>query len=635
MSKAGTSRDRALPLRTVHAVIPEDDEEKRQLAEDLTTMGCEGLLAMPWSIKSVPMVMELLYDRTNEWDNTIRGIPEQWTADRWADTYHFKKEGRTKAPRTLSWVTEKFDSSISAKDGHAVSDCTDPRERRVLEFVVPILYPEKPGRVTKEVGNTIFGALAREYQVNWGGILQDIVMHQVGIVEKRKATYISPYLYHLYYAQDCLRENEREKMKLALDCLAYGLGDEEAPEEECGSSEKESARSEGRPRASSASPRMKNTRRNSEERGVGFKDNWSKDPFVRVQYELEQARNQFTEMDAVVKGASKLLGDCKASNICKELKKLKATDTAPLEAANRTLRTEVIELNQKLGKARDDIERIKMVKTDAVIEILELVKTPGDALNRAVLFNEFVSKGVPVNLVKMVEILRGFHNKMEAALGELRNMVPRLVQRMPQPQTEETTPAEEVQPEVRTTTPGSQKGKEVVGEGSFQEPAVPGEEFPLFKSPSVPKEKSPLVKTPGGQVAKSPSVPREFALLRPNIPIPGVKEIPSPSVPAAKPSTVPASTPSPATQQRRKDPTPSPKKRVLRRREPSSSSSGESSESVEEITPTQARRPETRAQKTSAGKNPLPPIFSSAQGSKREAKTARKEEGESKKQRKK
>jgi hypothetical protein len=340
-------------------------------------------------------------------------------------------------------------------------------------------------------------------------------------------------------------------------------------------------------------------------------------------------------LETVVKGASKLLGDCKASNICKELKKLKAADTAPLEAANQTLRTEVIELNQKLGKARDDIERIKMVKTDAVTAILELAKTPGDALNRAVLFNEFMAKGVPVNLVKMVEILRGFHNKMEAALGELRNMVPRLVQRTPQPQTEETTPAKEVQPEVRKTTPGSQKGKEVVGEGSLQGPAVPGEEFPLFKSPSVPKDKSPLGKTPGGQVAKSPSVPREFALLRPNIPIPGVKEIPSPSVPAAKPSAVPASTPSPAPQQKRKEPTPSPKKRVLRRREPSPSSSGESSESVEEITPTQARRPETRAQKTSAGKNPLPLIFSSAQGSKREAKTARKEEGESKKQRKK
>ena len=49
-----------------------------------------------------------------------------------------------------------------------MSDCVDPKERRVLEFVVPILYPEKSGRVTKEIGNTIFGALAGEYKVKWG-----------------------------------------------------------------------------------------------------------------------------------------------------------------------------------------------------------------------------------------------------------------------------------------------------------------------------------------------------------------------------------------------------------------------------------------------------------------------------------
>ena len=49
-----------------------------------------------------------------------------------------------------------------------MSDCVDLRERRVLEFVVPILYPEKPGRVTKEIGNTIFGALAREYKGELG-----------------------------------------------------------------------------------------------------------------------------------------------------------------------------------------------------------------------------------------------------------------------------------------------------------------------------------------------------------------------------------------------------------------------------------------------------------------------------------
>ena len=49
-----------------------------------------------------------------------------------------------------------------------MSDCIDPREKRVLEFIVPILYPEKLGKVTKEIGNAIFGALAGVYKVSWG-----------------------------------------------------------------------------------------------------------------------------------------------------------------------------------------------------------------------------------------------------------------------------------------------------------------------------------------------------------------------------------------------------------------------------------------------------------------------------------
>ena len=36
-----------ISLRSVPAVVPKKDEEKQQLADDLTKMGCEGLLAKP------------------------------------------------------------------------------------------------------------------------------------------------------------------------------------------------------------------------------------------------------------------------------------------------------------------------------------------------------------------------------------------------------------------------------------------------------------------------------------------------------------------------------------------------------------------------------------------------------------
>lgn len=652
MSKAGTSKVKALRLKPIRAVIPADDEEKRQLADDLTKMGCEGLLSMPWTMKSEAMVMELLYDRSNEWDETIRGVPEQWTADRWAEVYCFKKTGRTRAARTDTWINGKFETTISPKDGHAVSDCKDPRERRVLEFVVPILYPEKQGRVTKEVGNTIFGALAGEYLVNWGQIIQEVVMHQVSIVEKRNPSCLSPYLYHLYYRNECLRGDEMEKIEVAIDCLVYGIGDDPAPDTEAESSEKGSARSEERRKASSASPRMTRTVQPPKGRSTGFKDHsvldLAEEPFARLQYELDQTRHNYEYLEGVVKEVSMLLGDCKVSKISRELTKLKATDPAPVEAANRkleaankTLKAEVIDLNAKLALARDSMEELQRKKTDAVLAFLDLAGTPADTLNRAQLFNEFVGKGVPVNLVKMVEILRGFHNKMEAAMVEIRTMVRRSAEvptQTPSRQ-QEVTPAKGAQAEV-TTTPVSQKDKGVVGEGSMQAPADPVTkltlDIPAFKSPSVP-------------AAKSPSGVRDFPLLRsPVIPIPAVTEIsplPSQTVPVATPSPAPA-----VPQDKKKEPTPSPRKLSLRKKkEPTqeveqltdtsedSADSGSSSESTELTTPNRPKKPQTRADRRktlSAGKNPLPAQFSSPRNPKRNSKTPQKDEEPAKKLRK-
>src|SRR5665811_1319999 len=92
------------------------------------------------------------------------------------------------------WVDGKFKQDINPKDGHAVSDCIDPREKRVLEFVVLILYPEKPGRVTKEIGNTIFGALSGEYKVSWGQVIGEVVDKLVSVLGKRKPTPVGTYM---------------------------------------------------------------------------------------------------------------------------------------------------------------------------------------------------------------------------------------------------------------------------------------------------------------------------------------------------------------------------------------------------------------------------------------------------------
>ena len=77
-------------------------------------------------MKSEALICEFLHPRSNEWEGTIRRLPEQWTADRWVKVYSFRKEGRMKARRTDKWIDGKFDASIDPKDGYAIGDCVDP-----------------------------------------------------------------------------------------------------------------------------------------------------------------------------------------------------------------------------------------------------------------------------------------------------------------------------------------------------------------------------------------------------------------------------------------------------------------------------------------------------------------------------
>ena len=132
--------------------------------------------------------------------------------------------------RTKIWVDGKSKTSINPKDGHAVCDCIDPREKRVLEFVISILYLEKLGRVTKEIENTVFGALSKEYKVSWGQVIYKVVDKLVSVLGKKKPTLVSPYLFHLYSKYECLRGEEIQQIEVARECLELGVVPEAKPE---------------------------------------------------------------------------------------------------------------------------------------------------------------------------------------------------------------------------------------------------------------------------------------------------------------------------------------------------------------------------------------------------------------------
>ena len=87
--------------------------------------------------------------------------PKNWTLDTWDKVYGFKrgiKDGW--AGRNDGLFARKFKGEVDPKEGLHTANCIDPRERRMLEFMMPILNPEKPKRMPLTMANTLFGALS-------------------------------------------------------------------------------------------------------------------------------------------------------------------------------------------------------------------------------------------------------------------------------------------------------------------------------------------------------------------------------------------------------------------------------------------------------------------------------------------
>ena len=105
------------------------------------------------------MIREQKAKQSNIFDATIRDRPEEWTRRVWREVYEFLPGGSRMANRTDQYVEGKFLHDVDPKDGFPVRECRDAWERRVLEFLVPIVHLDKPTRVTCTLGNTIFGAL--------------------------------------------------------------------------------------------------------------------------------------------------------------------------------------------------------------------------------------------------------------------------------------------------------------------------------------------------------------------------------------------------------------------------------------------------------------------------------------------
>jgi hypothetical protein len=345
-------------LRKIVPEVPRDEVERGELLEDLQVMGCSGFLEKPWGFKDDRIVRELLDGVSNEFDNSIRGQPVRWTEECWREVYHFGKGGGGLAGRKDEYVKECFKDLPNPKDGYSNDYCKDPRHKRLLAFLVPIVYPEKPNRITVTWGNTIFGALNGGRKVNWARVITTLIVQLAARVGKSRATPIYPFVYHLYERKELLRPEEEKAWKIQEGMLKYsesgsedeagsasGSNDEEDDEEE--EEEEETQVLLNRP------PKRARQEDKSEQAGATIVPKLegpslasSKDRFQLIYNSLGEMQAEHEWRGELLKEAC-LLAVCRPSELLDRIRKL-MVDQARVEDL-RKLREENARLNLEVG----------------------------------------------------------------------------------------------------------------------------------------------------------------------------------------------------------------------------------------------------------------------------------------------
>ena len=208
-------------MKPLVPAIPTDDEEFRELGEDLRIMGCEGLFAQPWHVQWEQVLREFKSERGNQWIGTKRRDPDNWTPDTRARVYGFQRGiGEGSAGRKDGMFAGKFRGDVDPKEGLHPSNCRNPRERRMLEFLMPIINPEKPKRISLTMANTLFDAFSGVRPVNWGLMFHEVVGRAIPNI-RWKPSYLSPFLFHLYKHYDCITAEEEDLLTIAAEEVTY------------------------------------------------------------------------------------------------------------------------------------------------------------------------------------------------------------------------------------------------------------------------------------------------------------------------------------------------------------------------------------------------------------------------------
>jgi hypothetical protein len=349
---------------------------------------------------------------------------------------------RTGGPerRVCKGLLHCFKDLLSPKDGYAIEDCKDPQHRRLPAFLVPIVYPEKPNRITITWGNTIFGVLNGGRKVNWARIITSLVIQLAARVGKSRATPICPFLYHLYERKELLKPEEEKSWKIQEGMLKYGesgssdeggsvSGSEEDDEEE---EEEETQVLLNRP------PKRQRKKDKSVQGGApiipkleGPSLSSSKDRFQSICNALGEMQAEHDRRGELLREACKL-AVCAPSELPDRIRNM-MVEQARVEDS-RKLREENARLNLEVGSLINE-NRAAWKQAEAAAErIRAFVKQAGQVVAKAELFDEKVGIRSKPSRTRIAMILTDYSEKLERVLADMRAVVNQITDLLRQPE---------------------------------------------------------------------------------------------------------------------------------------------------------------------------------------------------------
>jgi hypothetical protein len=332
-------------------------------------------------------------------------------------------------------VKDCFRELLNPKDGYDIEDCTDPRHRRMLAFLAPIVYPDKPNRITVTLGNTIFGTLIGGRKVNWARIITNLVIQLASRVGKSRASPICPFLYHLYERMELLKPKEERTWKIQEVMMKYGesgssdeggsgSGSEDETEDEEEEEEEETQVLLNRPPKWSRQEEKTaqgSTLLTPKVEGVPVTS--SKDRFEAICQALGELQGEHQMRGELVKVVCQLV-DCTATNLPDRIRKLVA-DHSQAEDSKK-LRDENAALNLELGTLISENQAARK-QGEAALAAAERIQTfshqAGEVVAKAELFDEKVGIGSKPSGTQIAMILTDYAEKLERVLVDMREVV--------------------------------------------------------------------------------------------------------------------------------------------------------------------------------------------------------------------